>query len=185
MDDKKFENENVTSESDPVEVPTPVPETEAAPEAEPAFVNGDPNAKPPVDTTVMPKVEFTPPPQPEPTNYITIETPKSNNNGIAIASMVCGISGAVFGVLGICGACCCWPITIIVSIVAVVFAIVDRVKKKTFSGFTIAGLICGIIGIVIPIAYVLFTIGLNYEAFMEEFWEAYNEGLNGEFKFDY
>lgn len=182
MDDKNLQNENVTPEITPAveDVPTPIPETEAAPEAEPStepFVNGAPNATPPVDPTVMPKTEFTPPPQPDPT-VVYVEKPK-DKNGIAIASMVCGIIGAVFGVLGICGLCCCWPITVIVSIVAVVLAIVDYTKKKSFSGFTIAGLVCGIIGIVIPIAFIIINFAtLDYDEFMNEFWDAYNEAYS-------
>lgn len=95
MDDKNLQNEDVTPEVAPAveSVPTSTPET--APEV---ISNGESNAKPPVDTTVMPKTEFTPP-TPDPT-IVTIEKP-NDKNGLAIASMVCGIIGAVFGVLGI------------------------------------------------------------------------------------
>lgn len=71
------------------------------------------------------------------------------------------------------------------SIVAIVLALVDRSKKKAFSGFTIAGLICGIIGIVVPIAYILINLAsIDFDEFRNEFWDEYNKAMNGEMNFD-
>lgn len=129
-----------------------------------------------VDTTVMPKVEFVNNIQTE--NIVTVKVEQKKKNGLAIASMVCGIVGAVFAIFGICGlCCCCWPITIPASICAIVFAFIDRAKNKTFCGMTIAGLICGIIGIIVPIAVLIFdfflTYGGDFSAIQEDFWNSY------------
>ncbi len=186
MDDKNVQNDGlITSEPTVDEIPTveeapvaaespeaeDIPATEEAPQIAAAEV---------IDATVMPKTEFVGY-TPEPT--ATTVTKEKKNNGLAIASMVCGIVGAVFAIFGLCGlCCCCWPLTIPASICAVVFAFVDRSKKKAFNGMTIAGLICGIIGIVTPFAFLVFDYIISYDGdfskLQEEFWNAFNEGYN-------
>ncbi|MBQ6905864.1 MAG: hypothetical protein IJN75_02490 [Clostridia bacterium] len=159
-----------------------IPATEETPEAEdiPATEETPQMAAAEViDATVMPKTEFVGY-TPEPT--ATTVTKEKKNNGLAIASMVCGIVGAVFAIFGLCGLCCCWPLTIPASICAVVFAFVDRSKKKAFNGMTIAGLICGIIGIVTPFAFLVFDYIINYDGdfskLQEEFWEEFYKNYN-------
>lgn len=190
MDDKNVQNENLTPtepvlEEASVEVEAIIPEpveAEAAPviESEVPEVTDSPEAEI-VDTTVMPKVDFSEYMKNE--TVVTIKKEEKKKNGFAIASMVCGIVGAVFAIFGLCGlCCCCWPITIPASICAVIFAFVDRSKNKQFCGMTIAGLICGIIGIVTPFAFLVFDFIINYggdvSKIQEEFWNAFNEGYN-------
>lgn len=70
------------------------------------------------------------------------QQPPKKNNGLAIASMIIGI----FALLS-----CCIPlIQFPLAVAAIVLAILSK-KKKPFSGFAIAGLIMGIIAIVISI----------------------------------
>ena len=168
MDDRNLQNENLEA--------TQTTFDNLSPKKEGSEIPTD-NSHEQITSDVTPRIDFTNNIQNE--NIITIKV-EQNKNGLAVASMVCGIIGAVFGLLGMCGACCCcWPVTVIVSIVAIVLAIVDRVQRKAFCGMAIAGLICGIIGIVAPIVIIIiqffFTYAGNYDVFMEEFWEAYYE----------
>ena len=194
MDDKNVQNENLTPTEPVLEeasaeveaiIPEPV-EAEAAPaiESEVPNVNDSPEAEI-VDTTVMPKVDFSEYMKNE--TVVTIKKEEKKKNGFAIASMVCGIVGAVFMIIGLCGfytfcCCCCWPIAIPASVCAVIFAFVDRSKNKQFCGMTIAGLICGIIGIVTLFAFLVFgfiiTYGGDFSKIQEELWNAFNEGYN-------
>lgn len=68
--------------------------------------------------------------------------PAKANNTLGLISMICGIASIVLS-------CCCGWIAPIVGAAAIILAIVERGKTKKFSGFAIAGLICGIVGIVI------------------------------------
>ena len=63
------------------------------------------------------------------------------NNTFGIISMICGIASIIIS-------CCCTWIAIPLAIAAVVLAFVDKSKNGKMSGFSIAGLICGGIGIV-------------------------------------
>ncbi len=78
-------------------------------------------------------------------------------NGLAIASLVCGILSIVSG-------CCFFFIGFIPSILAIVLACVGKGKAdKTRKKIAIAGLICGIIGLVISIiASILFILHSFY-----------------------
>lgn len=70
-------------------------------------------------------------------NPVSYPPPQQKKTGLAIASMVCGICSIVL---------CCVGINLILGILAIIFAIVSK-KGQPFSGFAIAGLICGIIGV--------------------------------------
>lgn len=69
--------------------------------------------------------------------------------GLAIASMVCGILGIVF--------CACYSaIGIILGIVAVALAVVSKNKNNgVMQGMAKAGLVCGIIAIVINVISII------------------------------
>ena len=69
------------------------------------------------------------------------EQPPVVKKGFAVASLVLGIFGLV--------CCCLGPVGLIMAILSIVFAIVDRVKAKSFRGLAIAGLIFGIIGLLL------------------------------------
>lgn len=103
---------------------------------------------------------------------------KGQGKGLGIASMVCGI-------LSILTICCmavvpffvCAPV--VLGIVAVVLGIIQIVKNES-KGMAIAGIICGIVGILIFIA--VLVIGLAGMAMLGEMGldgtESYEEILN-------
>lgn len=67
------------------------------------------------------------------------------SNTKAIISMICGILGVT---------CCCG--SFVPAIVAIVLALLDRKDRGgQFSGMAIAGLVCGIIGILFGVAYLV------------------------------
>ena len=78
----------------------------------------------------------------------------STGRGFSIASMVCGI----VGVLMCC--CCIYWFNLILGILAIVFAIISAKQSKAMRGMAIAGLILGIIAILIFIALFAFELWL-------------------------
>lgn len=70
-------------------------------------------------------------------------------NGMSIASMICGILGLV--------GCWCGCIGLILSIVGIVLGIIGR--KKGGKGMALAGIICGAIGILINIIVSILSYG--------------------------
>ena len=74
----------------------------------------------------------------------------TGGNGLAVASLICGIVAAV-GVL----CCCCfivfWYIPFILSILSLIFGIVAKAKKTQKSGVAVAGIIIGAICAVITL----------------------------------
>ena len=81
--------------------------------------------------------------------------PPEVGNGYAIASLILGLVGFF---------CCsgCFPP---ISILAIVFAVIDRKRRGSFRGNAIAGLILGIIGLVSCFA----SAGLFLFAYMMEY----------------
>lgn len=67
-------------------------------------------------------------------------------NGMAVASMLCGISGVLF-------LCCCvaFPASILLGVGAISLAIMSK-KGEPFSGYAIAGLVFGIVSLLLGIA---------------------------------
>lgn len=85
---------------------------------------------------------------------VVYQEPQSNgggSNGMAIASMVCGIVGLVL-------ACCIsgW-IGLILGIVALVLGILHN-KNNGKSGMATAGIVCGIIAIALGLVSVIITV---------------------------
>ncbi|MBQ8310687.1 MAG: hypothetical protein IJX80_06720 [Clostridia bacterium] len=75
--------------------------------------------------------------------------------GFAIASLVCGI----VGILMCC--CCVYLFNLILGVLAVVFAIVSARMSKKMSGLAIAGLILGILALIIFIALFAFEVWIS------------------------
>jgi uncharacterized membrane protein len=77
--------------------------------------------------------------------------PPQPSNGMGVTSMVLGIVGVVF--------LCFWPLAILLGILAIIFGAVGLQKAKrgeaTNKGMAMAGLICGICAIVLPIVLVV------------------------------
>ena len=101
--------------------------------------------------------------------------PEAKSN-LGLISMICGIASVVLS-------CCCGALGMILGIAAIVLAIIERNKTKRFSKFALAGLICGIAGIIFFGASLIInivtaiigaaapsSIGLDYDIF---------EDLNG------
>jgi hypothetical protein len=82
-----------------------------------------------------------------------------SNDGMAIASMVVGILGLV--------GFCLWFIAGILDVIAIVLGGVSLARIKNSNGylggkgFAIAGLTCGIIGIILIILFFVFAFALN------------------------
>ena len=92
-------------------------------------------------------------------SYKSVMEVKSKNRGFAIASMILGIISIV--------CCCVYYIGLVAAVLAIVFAVISRVRMGYFDGFAIAGLITGIIGAVFGIAMLI------VEFFFVEALEAY------------
>lgn len=72
---------------------------------------------------------------------------KSGGNGLAIASMVCGIVAFVI--------CCAKYIMLVLGIIAIVLAVISRSKNGKFSGMAIAGLVLGILAVVFSLISII------------------------------
>lgn len=107
-------------------------------------------------------------------------TPNKNGKGFAIASLCLGIASVFF----CCCCCCLYYVAIITGVLAIVFAFLSKnANNGKLSGMAIAGLILGIIAIVLflMLAFLEFsgmmeeilretieeTYGMSYEDFME------------------
>ena len=86
--------------------------------------------------------------QPYPQNSYAAPTVGARNDGWAIASLV-------FGILSIL-TCCCFGIPgIVMGIVAIVLAFISRHENGSrMPSMAIAGMICGIIGILLSISFI-------------------------------
>lgn len=99
---------------------------------------------------------------------------QKRQNGFSIASLVLGI---------ICIVCCCIDfLALVCAALAIIFAILDKKKNGKMNGMALAGLICGIIGAVISVYFIVDGI-LNPVELDESFWEEYyamlEELMNG------
>ena len=78
--------------------------------------------------------------------------PMQPSNGIGTAALVCGIIGLVCGVTYFL-----WFFAIVLGILAIIFGAVGRGRASrglaANGGSATAGLVCGIIGIVLPLVY--------------------------------
>ena len=94
----------------------------------------------------------TPQTMPTAASYSTTAPP---SNTLALVSMILGIAGIILN-------CCCWPLSVALGIAAIITGIIglNKVKNGTGSGkgMALAGLICGIVGIVLGIAMVVFSL---------------------------
>lgn len=82
--------------------------------------------------------------------------PSARPNGTATVSMVCGI----IGVLSLC-ACIAFPLSIILGVAAIILSIQSR-KGAPFTGTAIAGLVLGILSLLLGVAEGLYLIAFNF-----------------------
>ena len=74
----------------------------------------------------------------DPYNDIYRQQMNNQNRGFSVASLVLGIISIV---------CCCLTyLALGMAVLAIIFAIVSKMKNDRFDGMAIAGLVCGIIG---------------------------------------
>lgn len=96
---------------------------------------------------------------------------QKRQNGFSIASLVLGILSL---------ACCCFTyIPLVLGILGVVFAVIDKKTNSTMNGMATAGMVCGIVSIAIGVL----SIALNLlfpadEEFMQEYMQFLEELLN-------
>ena len=92
------------------------------------------------------------PPPAQPYNPIIGGSPQQQN-GMAIAALICGIIGAVLGL-------CCWPLGIIASIAALITGFLGLKQSDASGGsgrgMAIAGLVLGGIGILLAVLVLVF-----------------------------
>ena len=88
-----------------------------------------------------------------------------NGKGFAIASLCLGIASVVF----CCCCCCLYYVAIITSILAIVFACLSKsANGGKLSGMAIAGLILGIIGILLFLFCLFMEVSGIFEEIMIE-----------------
>ncbi len=99
------------------------------------------------------------------------------SGGFATASLVLGIVGLATG--------CCVYTPIICGALAVMFALLSRGGERTMSpraktgfGLGLAGVICGILLIVVSFIVVIVTFG-GFENYMEYYMETYQQLMEG------
>ncbi len=82
--------------------------------------------------------------------------PPRQSNGMATASFICGL----IGFLLLCS-CFAFPASILLGVTAIVLSIASR-KGQPFSGFAIAGLILGILSLILGVTEFAYLIYLNH-----------------------
>lgn len=91
----------------------------------------------------------------------------ARKNGFAVAALVLGIISLV---------CCCFDyFSLILSILAIVFAAIDRKQNAVMNGISRGGLICGIIAAVLAGFSILAS--LVFAEFFEQFYAEYMQML--------
>lgn len=89
---------------------------------------------------------------------------EKRKNGFSVTALVLGI---------VCIVCCCINfISLVCAALAIIFAILDKKKNGSMNGMALAGLICGIIGAVICVYFIIDGI-INPVEMDENFWEEY------------
>ena len=80
---------------------------------------------------------------------------RQNRNGMAVASMLCGITGILL-------LCCCvaFPASILCGVAAISLALLSR-KGQPISGYAIAGLVFGIVSLLLGLAECAYLIAVN------------------------
>ena len=110
--------------------------------------------------------------------YEIFEKSSSKNMGWSVAAMILGIASVIAGGFGIAG--------LVTGILAIVFAVISRVKLGYFSGKSVAGLILGIFGAVFGIVLIVVN-SLMAEDFFERFFKIIEDatGTSGNIESDF
>lgn len=165
-----------TTPAQPVMPPQPV-----TPPVQNAYPQPPAAPQPPYQAPVQQPVYQQPPVAPQPPyppaqpNYYVPQPAAKKTNGFAVAALICGIVSLL--------SCCCGWLSIILGILAVVFAIVSRKGDNRISGMAIAGIICGGIGLVGGL--LLLILMLADPSFYNEFLESFMEGYEYGYEYGY
>jgi hypothetical protein len=100
------------------------------------------------------------------------------SNGMGIAAMVLGICAAVLF--------CLWPLAILLGVMAVIFGSIGRVKARrgeaTNPGHALAGIICGVVGILLGIGFIVLIVvapgSADYDSDPDPFDDNYSTSLS-------
>ena len=80
---------------------------------------------------------------------------RPGRNGMAVASMLCGITGVLF----LCG-CISFPASILCGVAAISLALLSK-QGSPMSGYAIAGLVFGIVSLLLGLAECAYLIAVN------------------------
>lgn len=117
-------------------------------------------------------------------NYYQQPAPTQKRNNMAIASMVCGIVALVM---------CCMGLSLPLGALAILFAILSRRKGQTMNSMSIAGIVTGIIGLLLGIVIMLYSLFLMqdpyfqrgmYDSFEEVYGEDFADMMGEMYGFD-
>ena len=104
------------------------------------------------DSNNMQQYQQIPPQAPYQYDYYQEQNTPKGGNGMAIAAMIFGIASVVL--------CCTVFLSIPCSIVAIILSIICISKKKNGKAMAIAGLVCGIIGLLATIGIIAYIIAI-------------------------
>ncbi len=95
------------------------------------------------------------------------QPPKQKSVGFSVASLILGI----FGLL----CCCLGPVSLLIGLLGLIFALVGRSQNGSFDALSISGLICSIIALALS-AYM--TVSMFLTLSDPTFWAEYEKMLN-------
>ena len=106
------------------------------------------------------------------TNYTPQPPVKDPGHGLAIASLVLGIISLL--------SCCCVYLAVPVGIVGIVLAIISKSKSNSGTMETMAkiGLALSIVGVVIAVGYIIFSVVWMGTEAGQEYMEMYQDMMN-------
>lgn len=79
-----------------------------------------------------------------------------------------GLTSMVLGILSVVFICCCYSITPVLGIASIVLGIISIKKNEDNKGFAIAGIITGIMGIVLAVVTIVAFIYLKESGIYDE-----------------
>ena len=113
------------------------------------------------------------PPEGDPAYYgytaplVSEKTPVSQ--GFGVAALICGIISLL--------CCCCYGFSLLLGIVAIVTACLDRARAGSFRGLAITGLILGILGTILGVVMLVDLVAVLGDPLFSEIMNAYYEGV--------
>lgn len=116
-----------------------------------------------IPTPTVAEASVTPAPTVEPAPTGSIPAGPTKSNGLAIASLVLGIVGLLFG-------CCTGVVGLPFAIAALITGIIGMKKVDAETGgkgLAIAGIVLGVIGILIGIVMIIFIAAIGAGSFTE------------------